>query len=158
MNLKPHAAFGYVLIENTYADGETWNAIINSDIKCTTFWVQGLFKNKHLSLSTEDIEDFQPGHFLRPADYVPGVFEHTSVGESKVFCFDQRLNNNTYVEIVPFVLKSGNQETLPNNAKLFLCAGSLSVGEKTISKPSQISVQSGDVLVSALTDCYGLVF
>lgn len=158
MNMKPRAAFGYVLIENTYADGETWRAIINDDIKCTTFWVKGLFKNKHLTLGSEDFEDFQPGRFLRPVDYMQGVFEHTSVGESKVFCFDQRLNNNQYVELSPFLLSSGNQATLPIGTKLFLCAGSLSMQDRTIEQPTQIHIQSGDTLVSASTDCYGLLF
>jgi len=159
MNMTPHAAFGYVLIENTYADGEIWRSIINDDIKCTTFWVKGLFKNKQLSVGSEDvIADFLPGHFLRPTDYVTGVFEHTPVGESKVFCFDQRLNNNEYVDIEPFLLSAGEQTTLPKGTKLFVCSGHLVVGDRNILQPTQVSVQSGDILVTANSDCYGLLF
>lgn len=158
MILKPYAAFGHVLMENTYADGEVWKALIGSDVKCTTFWVKGLFKNKNISSENADMPDFLPGHFLRPVDYVPGTFEHTSVGESKVFCFDQRLNNNRYVEITPFLLMGGEQTTLLNGTKLFLCSGHLVVNGKDVEQPMQISVQSGDISVSANSNCYGLLF
>jgi hypothetical protein len=156
--MKPHAAFGYVLIENTYADGETWKSIINDDIQCKTFWVKGLFKNKQLSLGSEDFQDLKAGRFLKPADYIQCVFEHTSVGESKVFCFDPRLNNNQSVELTPFLLKSGEQTVLSKGTKLFFCYGNLSLNGKNIVQPTQISIQSNDVLVIANNDCYGLLF
>lgn len=148
---KPRAAFGYVLMENTYEDGEVWKVLIGSDMKCTTFWVQGQFKNT-------TIPDFLPGQFLRPFEYIPGVFEHTSVGESKVFCFDQRLNNQRYVDLVPFILSAGERRVLPKDTKLFFCAGKLVVNDQTIDKPTQISVRSKDTVVIATTDCYGLFF
>ncbi len=157
MKRNPYAAFGYVLVENTYEDGETFIAIIGEDIKCTTFWVQGAFSNKNLSTGT-DIHDFTTGWFLRPSDYVAGTFEHKSIGESKVFCFDQRLNNNQYIELAPFVLTGGSETVLPKNTKLFLCAGQLAVNSINIDKPTQINISSGNTLVTAVTDCYGLVF
>jgi hypothetical protein len=155
---KPYAAFGHVLIENTYADGEISTAIINNDITCYTFWVQGLFKNKNISANTE-WEDFAPGHFLRPRiDYPQGIYEHTSTGETKVFCFEERINGNEDVDLEAFILKAGSQTTLPKDTRLFLCAGNLAVNDRTITKPTQISVRSGDTLVTAATDCYGLLF
>jgi len=154
---KPYAAFGYVLIENTYADEETYTAIIGDDIKCTTFWVQGVFKNKHVS-ANQEFRDFLTGTFLRPSDCIPGVFEHRSVGESKVFCFDQRLNSDQYVELTPFVLEGGTETILPKDTKLFLCSGHLAVNGNNIEKPTQVSVRSGNTLVTAITDCYGLIF
>lgn len=158
MKMKPHAAFGYVLIENTYADGETWNSIINEDIQCKTFWVEGLFKNKHLSLGSEDFQNLEAGRFLQPADYIQGVFEHTAVGECKVFCFDPRLNKNQNVELTPFLLQSGEQTVLPKGTKLFFCFGDLVLNGEDIVQPTQISVQSNDILVTANSDCYGLLF
>jgi hypothetical protein len=157
MNQKPYAAFGYVLIENTYADGETYTAVIGDDIKCTTFWVQGMFSNKNLSENTE-LHDFTTGWFLRPSDYVAGTFEHKSIGGSKVFCFDQRLNNNQYVELTPLVLTGGAETILPKDTKLFLCAGQLAVNNINIDKPTQLNISSGNTLVTAVTDCYWLIF
>jgi len=154
---KPYAAFGYVLIENIYADGEVVIAIIGDDIKCTTFWVQGMFKNKNISENT-GLDDFLVGHFLQPSNYIPGTFEHTSVGESRVFCYDQRLNENKYINLEPFLLAGGAETILPKDTKLFLCCGSLAVNGNNINQPTQINVKSGNTLVTAVTDCYGLVF
>ncbi len=157
MKLKPYAAFGHVLIENTYDDNETYTAIIGDDVKCTTFWAKGFFKNKHVSANS-DFRDFPTGTFLRPEDCVPGVFEHTSVGESKVFCFDQRLNPGKHPDMLPFILTGGSETVLPKGTKLFLCDGELAVKGKNISKPTQLSIASEDALITAVTDCYGLLF
>jgi hypothetical protein len=63
-----------------------------------------------------------------------------------------------YVDLVPFILAGGEQTILPKDTKLFLCSGQLAVNDITIEKPTQISVRSGDTLVNAVTDCYGLFF
>jgi hypothetical protein len=157
MILKPFAAFGHVLMQNTYKEDETFFAIIGEDIKCTTFWVKGAFKNKHIT-TNEDFRYFPTGTFLRPPDYIPGTFEHQSVGESVVFCFDQRLNGDKYVELVPFILTGGAETVLPVGTKLFLCSGILTVSGNNIGKPTQLHIRSGDSLVTAVTDCYGLIF
>jgi hypothetical protein len=138
---KPYAAFGHVLIENTYADGETYTAVINNDITCYTFWAQGVFKNKDISKNA-DLPDFTAGHFFRPRlDYVQGIYEHTSVGETKIFCFEERINSNADVDLEAFILKAGSQTTLPKDTKLFLCAGNLSVNDRSIEKPTHISIR-----------------
>lgn len=157
MKHKPYAAFGYVLMENTYEDNEVYTALIGDDIKCTTFWAEGAFENKNLT-TNEDFRSFPTGTFLTPADYVPGMFEHRSIGESKVFCFDQRLNGNNYVELVPFILAGGAETIFPQNTKLFLCSGQLAVNGTNVDKPTQINVKSGNSLVTAVTNCYGLIF
>jgi hypothetical protein len=155
---KPYAAFGHVLIENTYSDGEISTAVINNDITCYTFWVQGLFKNKDITKNTP-IQDFAPGQFFRPRlDYVQGIYEHTSVGETKIFCFEERINSNADVDLDSFILTAGSQTTLPKDTRLFLCAGNLAIKDRSITKPTQISISSGDTLVTATTDCYGLLF
>lgn len=155
---KPYAAFGHVLIENTYADGETYTAVINNDITCYTFWAKGVFKNKDISKNA-NLPDFAAGQFFRPRlDYVQGIYEHTSVGESKVFCFEERINSNADVHLEAFILKAGLQTTLTKDARLFLCAGNLTTNAINITKPTQISIRSGDTLVTAVTDCYGLLF
>lgn len=155
---KPYAAFGHVLIENIYEDKENYTAIINNDITCYTFWVEGLFKNKNISTNT-DIQDFTPGFFLRPRlNYIQGIYDHTSVGKTRVFCFEERINGNSDVDLEPFILKAGLETTLLKDTKLFLCAGHLKTANKNILKPTQINILSNDTLVTAVTDCYGLFF
>lgn len=154
---KPYAAFGYVLIENTYADGEVVTAIIDNNYSCYTFWACGMFKNKNVSTNTE-MQDFATGCFLRPSDYFPGVFEHTSVGESKVFCLDERFKSHTHVQLESFKMVAAESQVLPKDTKLFLCAGNLLVNGRNIDQPTQIHIRTGDTSVTAVTDCYGLLF
>jgi hypothetical protein len=157
MKLKPFAAFGYVLTRNTYTDGEVYTAVIGESVDCTTFWTKGAFKNYNLSTGA-DIHDFPTGYFLRPTDYVPGMFMHTVVGDAEVFCYDSRLNNGELPQIDPWFLTGGAQTVLPKGTKLFLCSGTLTVNDNNIDKPTQLHIQSGNLLVTSVTDCYGLIF
>lgn len=157
MILKPFAAFGYVLTRNTYTEGEVFTAILGDNVTCTTFWSKGAFKNRNLSTGV-DIHDFLTGHFLRPSDYVSGVFEHTAIGNAEVFCYDTRLNKGETAQMMPWHLPGATEAILPKNTKLFLCSGTLTINGNNVEKPTQLHIQSKDSLVTAMTDCYGLLF
>jgi len=155
--MKPFAAFGNVLMCNFLNKGEVYNADIGENIQCTVFWAKGYYKNKNLS-TNEKFRDFPTGTFLRPEDFIPGTFEHTAAEESHVFCYDARLNEGKTPPIGTFILLSGQEQILPKNTKLFLCSGTLTIGEKTLLEPAQISISTADTTVYAETDCYGLFF
>jgi len=154
---KPFAAFGHVLICNSCNKGEVYIANVEENTPCTIFWAKGYYKNKHVS-ANQDFRDFPTGTFLRPEDLVPGVFEHTAVEESDVFCYDSRLNNGQSLDITPWILPGGSETILPVGTKLFLCSGTLTVNSSNIDKPTQVNIRSGNTLVTAVTDCYGLLF
>ncbi len=157
MILKPYAAFGKVLTKNTYQDNEVFFAVIGEDISCTTFWVKGRFKNKNVTTG-QVCEDYLPGKLFRKADYIPSTYEHTAVGETEVFCYDTKINNNEEINIETFYLNATGETLLPIGTKLFLCSGKLVVNNVEIDKPTQIRIKSEDTLVTAITDCYGLLF
>jgi len=142
---------------NLLDEGEVYTAVIGDSTTCTIFWAKGYYKNKNLS-TNEAFRDFPRGTFLRPEDCVPGVFEHTAIEESRVFCYDTRMNVGKNPQIDTFILASGQKQILPKNTKLFLCSGTLVVSEKIISEHTQIRVNTADVTVYAETDCYGLFF
>jgi hypothetical protein len=157
MKIKPFAAFGHVLIRNSCVKGEVYSAVVEEGTPCTIFWAKGHYKNKNLTTG-EDFRDLPRGTFLRPEDLVPGVFEHTAVEESDVFCYDARLNGNQSIGLIPWHLPGGTETVLPVGTKLFLCSGTLTVHSNNIEKPTQLHVRFGDSLVTAVHDCYGLIF
>ncbi len=157
MHIKPFAAFGHVLTRNSYDEGEVYTAIVESGTPCTIFWAKGYYTNKHVSANA-DFRDFPRGTFLRPSDLVPGVFEHTAVEASEVFCYDARLNAGRQPQIDPFILLAGQEQVLPKGTKLFMCSGLLTVAGRTIDKPTQLTISTADTTVRADTDCYGLFF
>jgi len=154
---KPFAAFGHVLICNSCNKDEVYTATVEENTPCTIFWAKGHYKNKHVSANA-DFMDFPRGTFLRPGDLVPGVFEHTAIEESDVFCYDSRLNGGQSLDITPWILPGGSETILSVGTKLFLCSGTLTVNGNNIDKPTQINISSGNTLVTAVTDCYGLIF
>jgi hypothetical protein len=154
---KPFAAFGHVLIKNSYADKEIVIGVIKEDIQCTTFWVKGKFENENLETGERCI-DFVPGTIYKPADYTTGVFKHTVVGDTEVFCYDIRRNNGRDIDLTAFHLPGASETILPVGTKLFLCSGLLSIGNLVVDRPMQIRIENENVLLTANEDCYGLIF
>jgi hypothetical protein len=154
---KAHAAFGYVLIRNDYADGEVIEATVKSDFAFTTYWAKGAFQNFNVSTGLDWV-DFPTGHILRPGDYVGGVFRHTAVGETVVFCHDPALNRNYTPDIDVWSLDAQAQVVLPVGTRLFLCSGSLLIEGRKFDEPVQITIKSEDKIAVAESKCYGLLF
>lgn len=154
---KLHAAFGHVLMCNTYEDGETFRADIKNDAPWTMYWAKGLFKNKNITTNSTWI-DFPAGFIARPGDYTSGVFEHTSMGESIVFCFDPMLNHRYTPGIETWEIDADQQITMPVGTKLFLCEGEILVDDKRIQGPMQVSIKTTDKVITGGTKCYGLIF
>ncbi len=157
MQMKPFAAFGHVLICNILNEGEVYTAIVEEGTPCTIFWAKGYYTNKHVSANAE-FRDFPRGTFLRPSDLVPGVFEHTAVEASEVFCYDARLNAGRQPQIDPFILSAGEERVLPKGTKLFFCSGALAVAGRALDRPTQLTISTADTVVRADADCYGLLF
>ncbi len=154
---KPYAAFGYVLVRNVYADGETFDATIESDKAWTDYWSRGAFKNFNLTTDSEWI-DFPTGFITRPGDYVAGVFRHTAVGETVVYCYDPAINRGFTPDMQPWELEPGVQTLLPAGTKLFLCDGSMFIDGRRLVGPMQVSIKSDDKIVVGDSKCYGLLF
>lgn len=157
MKQKPYAAFGHVLIERSHQDGETYTAEVLANPQCSQFWVKGRFKNRDLTIN-EAMPDFVAGTFLSPIDYYAGMFEHTAVGDTTLFCFHMQEGQNDVPALSKFVLAAGEATTLPQGTKLFHCAGEMTVNGNTINKPTQIRSATNVLSVTATTDCYGIIF
>lgn len=157
MAMKPYAAFGHILICNSYNKGDVYIADVEEGTPCTIFWAKGHYKNRNIS-EDKDFKDFPRGTFLRPSDLIPGLFEHTVIEDSDVFCYDPRLNKGKTLTLVPLQLPGGTETILPKGTKLFLCSGSIAINGTNFDKPTQLHIQSKDTLVTINSDCYGLLF
>jgi hypothetical protein len=157
MEQKPYAAFGYLLLEQSFQDGETYLAEVTSDPGAIHFWVEGRFRNFDKTRNAA-MPDLVAGQLLLSSDYYAGLFEHTAVGNTRIMCVNRALNRGFIPDVSKFELPGGSETVLPKGTKLFLCAGTLAVGGQNVSKPTQIRVTSDNSLVQAVTDCYGLVF
>lgn len=153
---KPYAAFGYVLIKNTYPVGFTISSVVNAESVCTLFCTKG-----RINLALEGVEEplyLIPGTFITPDQHIFGTHQHVTVEESDIWCFDPKMNRNFAPEIRKFYLPQNSNQVLPQGTKLFLCKGTATINDKQINKPTQLLVRTGDTQITSTTDCYGLIF
>jgi len=153
---KPFAAFGYVLIANYYNKGEEFN--VNSSEDSKTF----------LFFSTSDItgKDRLTGRTL--VEYTSGwtnmgvnktqEFTNTANEDSICWCYDPKLNKEFLPKITPVIIKRNDQLSVANMTKLFLCEGTVTIQDKEFVGPYQLYIKTGDKVLYANTDVYGLIF
>lgn len=153
---KPYAAFGYVLIKNTYPVGFTISSVVNAESVCTLFCTKG-----RINLILEETDaplDLVPGTFITPEQYIFGTYNHTTISDSDVWCFDPKMNRNFTPDIRKFHLPQNSSQILPQGTKLFLCGGTATVNDKQINKPTQLLIRTSNTQITSTTDCYGLIF
>lgn len=155
-SLKPFAAFGYVLMRNIFPDGTILNSEVNQETPCTLYCTRG---NIDLVIEESGYSlNMVPGTYVTPDQYVLGLYKHTTIGESVLWCYDPRLNRGFTPPIEKFSLSENSEIELKMGTKLFLCEGKLAVGELETSKPTQLLIKSGDTVVRSVTNCYGFIF
>ena len=153
---KPYAAFGYVLNRNAFSDGYTIRSVVNSETVCTLLCTKG-----RINLILEETDaplDLVPGTFITPEQYILGTYNHTTIGESNLWCFDPKMNRNFTPDIHKFYLPQNSSQILPQGTKLFLCEGTAIINDKQINKPTQLLIKTNDTQITSTTDCYGLIF
>ena len=153
---KAHAAFGYVLISQSFADGEVYDAEVNNESNAILLYVKGTFLHKNAT-GTQS-HDFFPGTVLFPKDYIIDTYKCTVVGEGLMFCLGSVANRGYLPKASKFFLAAGNSVTLPINTKLFHCEGQINVNGKELTDPTQLRSVSNPLNIQAATDCYGLIF
>jgi hypothetical protein len=160
---KPYAAFGYVLIKNTYIANEVVEVTVNDASISTFFWTKGGFKSINKATG-EPMPDWVAGDFVKPDDYIKndpyikGTFLQTPIGETIVWCYDPKLNRQFEPFLSKFNLSDGITTSLPQGTKLFLCEGTLVIDGQEINSPTQVYLKNGDKEALAQGQCYGILF
>lgn len=171
----PFAAFGYVIMRDQFAVGETLNDELFSDGIYTVFnpspfsdgrfgaiksgytWVYTKGVMQHVNATTGQIQNRAEGYCNITTLETIGTSRAECIEAAEVFCLSPMVNSPLPTTSY-FKLLQGETTTLPLGTKLFLCAGELQTPDTTLVGPRQISVSSGDVSVTASTNCYGLLF
>ena len=153
---KPFAAFGYVLIANYYTKGEQFDVVSTQGSKTFLFGTKGditvtdkltgrVIETRRAGWTNNGINENQ--------EYTNLVNE-----DAECWCYDPKLNKDFLPKITPITIKRGDQLSIPNLTKLFLCEGTLSIQDREFVGPYQLHIKTGDKVLYAVTDVYGLTF
>ena len=179
MTQQPYAAFGYVILENDIEEGSvindelfkdnTYSVFANSpfndgrfgDINSGYVWLYLSGKIKHTNLVTNEIKYRTAGYCNIETKEDFGFFKIEVLEKLKMFCLGPTVNSNrtpSVPNVSFFKLLSGNSQSLPAGTKLFLAGGDLNINGTALSGARQIKFGSSQRLVTATSDCYGLIF
>lgn len=180
MKQKVLRAFGYIIVQNDWEEGEVF-----SDDYCSnnTFYISREIDPyltvdsyceqdfNHIWLITSgriDVVEESTGNVcVRTAGFCTldvenqkGVLNASVVEPTRLYCLSANRNLKR-TPIIPtvksFKLPAGHEHICDGETKLFLADGKLSMEGIVIEGPCQIQVSSNK-LVTSIADCYGLVF
>lgn len=155
-----YQVFGTVIHKNSYKAGDTFQ-FDPSKIEglCTTFVTAGRSTLVDNTTSQAYPEEYTAGKFIRALEYPSTSFTENVIEDLEIFCYAPPSNDNIVVApFSPLYLAQGTNTTLLVGTKLFLCRGTLIINGNGITGPIPISLTTGDKVVTANTECYGLLF
>lgn len=174
----PCAAFGYVIIKNEMDAGDILNdELFNNgkyiitdstpndlgkygDVGSGYAWLYTRGRLKHTNVYTNESEVRGPGWCNLVSVVEPGVYSAEILEPMVTFCVSPIPNKNRLPKIPKmeyFYLAKNSTTTLVVGAKLFLADGTMTAGATVLTGTRQVSVLSGDVIVTATSDCYGFL-
>ena len=171
-----HAAFGYYVAECLYKAGETHtldNGVVKDNLitisktkSQESIWLIVAGSENHLDINSGAIKDTRgSGDSDLTKPYPVGTWKQEYLQDTHVFCLwkelstpNHRNSNIDLTQINPFTLLDTQTTTIPNNTKLFLASGSLTINGQSYPGPQQIEIATGDKSATATGDCYGFIF
>lgn len=167
MQQKTFPAFGYVVIRNEISAGELisddlfTNGLVTITVPFSTCWfyTKGLVHN--VNTETGEVSVRSPGFCNAVSKETTGVWRADFLEDSTVFCVPQPQGQKSPLiidQLQPFVLLAGSSTTIAQGIKLLVCQGQLDIGGVAIPEFRQVEFKSGDKMVTAVQDVYGLIF
>jgi hypothetical protein len=168
MEQKTFPAFGHYVIRNRVAKGEVLNDELytNGNVTITapfdTCWLYTKGLVNQVNIETMEVSVRGPGYCNATTKEQDGVWRADFLEDSTVFCVPPTTTKKSppllIDELKPFVLRAGQNTTIPHGTKLSLCQGKLNINGAIIPELRQVEFKSGDRVVVAVEDCYGLIF
>lgn len=167
MEKKAFPAFGYYVVRNEVSAGEviTDDVFVDGLVDITVpfntcwFYTKGLVHN--VNIATGEVSVRPPGFCNAVTKETAGVWRAEFLENSVIFCLPPQGGPPTETPIdwiTPFVLLAGQTSLIPQNTKLYICQGSLLIGDKTIPALRQLEFKTGARTVTAVEDCYAFIF
>jgi hypothetical protein len=151
MKQSVHACFGHILFCNDYNDGEHVKVLIYTTSNNTMFAVQG-FETR------DGVKSHEAGDLVKSNKEIPaGTYAAVMRDNYRVWCYSPFWNKGQDPELEKLIVDAGEEKTLLSGTKLFLCAGTLKVGNSDITGPAQIRIKNDEAVI-AVDQCYGLLF
>lgn len=168
MEQKAFPAFGHVVIRNQIAAGEIinddiyLNGVVKVEVPFETCWFYTKGTVHQVNVDTGDVSVRGPGYCNAVTKEVAGTWRAEFIEDATVFCVPPSERHPMAAPLIDslsvFQLSQGQSTVLLKGTKLALCQGRISVNGREIPQLRQIEVKSSDQTVTAVEDCYGLIF
>lgn len=177
MEAKAYPAFGYTLVRCKIPAGEIINDIsvadgvmsidsVNETGVATVngngyIWIQILGQQTYKFLPTGESTIHPPGWCNLVEEIKVGDHEIRVDTDSEHICLSTYLNENRKPQIPSLTylrMKAGEKSEIKKGTKLYLIDGVLDASGQKFSGMRQIHFSSGGKVISADTDCMGLIF
>jgi hypothetical protein len=174
----PCAAFGYVILKNEIDAGEILNdelfkngkyQISDSrpndlgkygDVGSGYTWLYTKGRLKHTNIYTDENQVRGPGWCNLVDTVESGLYSVEIIEPMVTFCVSPVGNKDKLPKIPKmeyFHLAKDSTTILVKGTKLFLADGTMTSGTTVLTGTRQVSALSGDVSVTATSDCYGFL-
>lgn len=155
MEQKFIRAFGYIFTQNTYEQGFKHKLIPKEIVTCSVFCSRGYVEAYDAETGVR-AEDNYAGRMFKDGDFTYREYDLHVIEPAVVYCYDELMNNNAKLNLVPVDLQQGDEVVLENGTRFLLCEGVLHIGSSVFAAPSAIEVRTGDKIVTPETRCLGL--
>lgn len=159
--MKPHAAFGYVIFvcDANHNDTRQVPVIEGHYDNGYIYYTKGL-ANAKLEGSNEILHERKPGwlHTGESGTKDSGTLLITYEEPTQWVCIPRDKNLRGLPNLEPLTLNLGENIPMPIGTSVFLVNGSLTIGDRTFTGPTQIRVRLADAIATVTEAGYGLKF
>lgn len=155
MEQKFIRAFGYIFTQNNYEQGFRYKLIPKEVVTCTIFFSRGSVEVFDAETNNKG-EDGCAGRMFKDTDFIFKEYNCHATEPTVVYCYDELMNDNQKLTLVPIDLPQGQDAVFENGTKFLLCEGVLHINNVPFASPSAISITTGDKVVTPETRCLGL--
>jgi hypothetical protein len=167
MESKSYPAFGYVAVKNKFTAGEIFTAepVFNNEftvgIEFPYIWMYTKNGDTFLNQVTQEEIVYTVGDCTTTKPIPYGAWRSLLPSDMEMICISGFANSNRtppVPNVNVFKLSKNESATILDNTKLFLAEGVLNIAGTDYVGVKQIRFITGDKVVTAKEDCYGLIF
>lgn len=158
-----YSVFGWVVHHKVIAANEVYSVTITADTDGSglgniTLVTKGLITGVNRATAAPVLDRAAAYTNKDRTGLLAGTYDFTAQQPSEWWCINQRINGNRLPQVDIFSAAMGQILEFPAGTKLFLCEGSLSIGDVEYNAPKAFQVSSQQTVFVAGEQCYGFIF